>query len=295
MPNQTIVCYGETLWDLLPSGKIAGGAPMNVAYHAKVFGLQSQMVSRVGADNLGRELLVFLSDKGIPTNLVQRDQTFPTGTVNVKLDEKGTPTYEIVQPVAWDYIHPDEDAKQAVRDAGIIVFGSLACRTERTQKTLFELLEFAAVRVLDVNLRQPFFSRDLLETLLTKATMVKMNDEELETLSAWFGASGNEADKMNYLKKQFQLDALIVTKGANGAALINENNHYIHSGFKVEVQDTIGSGDAFLGAFLSKLLGGAAAEECLETACAAGALVAAKKGATPEYSSTETLQNLMQA
>ncbi len=292
MPNQTIVCFGEVLWDLLPSGKIAGGAPMNVAYHAKVFGLQSQMVSRVGVDDLGKELLVFLSDKGIPTNFVQRDHNFPTGTVNVKLDEKGSPSYEIVQPAAWDYIHPEEAAKQAVKEAGTLVFGSLACRTERTKKTLLELLELATVRVFDVNLRQPFFSKDLLETLLAKATMVKMNDEELETLSAWFGASGDEANRMNYLKEQFQLDALIVTKGALGAAFLNENNHYTHPGFKVKVQDTIGSGDAFLGAFLSKLLGGASAEESLETACAAGALVATKKGATPDYSPSELFQNL---
>jgi len=292
MPNQSIVCFGEVLWDLLPSGKIAGGAPMNVAYHAKVFGLPCQMVSRVGVDDLGRELLVFLSDKGIPTSLVQRDHTFSTGTVNVQLDEKGSPTYEIVQPAAWDYIHPDEAAKQAVKDASAIVFGSLACRTERTKKTLLELLELATVRVFDVNLRQPFFSKDLLETLLAKATVVKMNDEELETLSGWFGVTGNEVDKMNFLKEQFQLDALIVTKGANGAAFLNETNHYSHPGFKVQVQDTIGSGDAFLGAFLSKLLKGASAEESLETACAAGALVATKKGATPDYSPTELFQKL---
>ncbi len=272
MPDQTIVCFGEVLWDLLPSGKIAGGAPMNVAYHARVFGLPSRMVSRVGTDDLGRELLAFLSDKGIPTNLVQRDQTLPTGTVKVRLDEKGTPSYEIVQPAAWDHIHPDEAAKQAVTDAGTLVFGSLACRTECTKSTLFELLERATVRVFDVNLRQPFFSVELLETLLAKATLVKMNDEELETLSAWFGASGQAAEKMSCLKKQFQLDALIVTKGANGAEFLNEINHYTHPGFKVKVQDTIGSGDAFLGAFLSKMLRGASAEESLETACAAGAL-----------------------
>jgi fructokinase len=293
MPNQTIVCFGEILWGLLPSGKIAGGAPMNVAYHAKIFGLQSQIISCVGLDDLGNDILSFLNDKGIPTNLVQRDYTLPTGTVNVKIDEIGTPTYEIIQPVSWDNIHPDESAKQAVKDAGTIVFGSLACRSERTRKTLIELLELAKVRVFDVNLRQPFFSKNLLATLLTVATIVKMNDEELEILSTWFDVRGNEEEKMNYLKKQFQLDALIVTKGANGAAFLNENNYYLHSGYEVQVQDTIGSGDAFLGAFLSKLLRNASAEECLETACAAGALVATKKGATPDYSHCETFKNFI--
>jgi fructokinase len=283
MPNHSIVCFGEVLWDLLPSGKIAGGAPMNVAYHAKVFGLQSQMVSRVGVDDLGRELMAFLSDKGIQTNLVQRDHTFSTGTVNVRLDEKGTPSYEIVQPAAWDNIHPDEAAKQAVKNADAFVFGSLACRTERTKKTLLELLELARERVFDVNLRPPFFSQNLLEELLQKATVVKMNDEELSTISGWYGASGDELANMDFLKKRFHLDALIVTKGAEGAAFLNGNGHYTHPGFKVKVQDTIGSGDAFLGAFLSKALAGVAAPECLEFACAAGAFVATKKGATPDY------------
>lgn len=295
MPNQTIVCFGEILWDLLPSGKIAGGAPMNVAYHAKIFGLQSQIISSVGMDDLGNDILSFLNDKGIPTNLVQRDYTLPTGTVNVNIDEIGTPTYEIIQPVAWDNIHSDESAKQAVKDAGTIVFGSLACRSERTRKTLMELLEIAKVKVFDVNLRQPFFSKDCIETMLPLATIVKVNDEELEILSTWFDARGNEVEKMKYLKKKFKLDALIVTKGANGAAFLNEHNHYIHSGFKVQVQDTIGSGDAFLGAFLNKSLGEASAEECLETACAAGAMVATKKGATPDYSLSETFQNFIKS
>ena len=257
---------------------------MNAAYHAQIFGLQSHMISRVGRDDLGRQLCAFLTDKGIPVDLVQEDPTFPTGTVNVLLDEKGSPSYEIVAPVSWDQIHPDERAKAAVVQADALVFGSLACRTDRSKNTLLELLDLAPSKVFDVNLRPPFFSQGLLETLLAKTNLAKMNEEELETICGWYQVVGDLAMKMDFLKNQFRLDSIIVTKGPQGAAYLNDEGLFQHAGFKVKVQDTIGSGDAFLGAFLSRSLQGAAPEDCLATACAAGALVATKQGATPDYS-----------
>jgi fructokinase len=291
MPHPSIVCFGEILWDLLPTGKIAGGAPMNVAYHANRFSLATRMISRVGADDLGRELLAFLNEKGIPADLVQTDPTFPTGIVKVTLDEKGSPSYEIVSPVAWDYIHPGEQAKEAVKNAGALVFGSLACRTDRSKNTLLELLELAPLKVFDVNLRPPFFSKSLLDELLPKADLVKMNDEELDIVAGWHGVEASESVQMEFVKKQYDPEALIVTKGARGAALLDAGGHHTHAGFRVTVQDTIGSGDAFLGAFLSKYLGGTAPAECLEFACKAGAFVATKKGATPDYSLTDLFRN----
>lgn len=294
MPNQTIICFGEVLWDLLPAGKIAGGAPMNVAFHAKIFGLQASLISRVGADDKGRELLDFLAKKAISTDLIQLDYTFPTGIVNVALDTNGSPSYEIVKPVAWDFIHQADEAKKAVSAAGALVFGSLACRTNRSKQTLLELLELAPLRVFDLNLRPPFFSKELLEELLLKANIVKMNDYELDTIASWHGVEGAEAKKMDFIKNHYRLDALLVTLGANGAMLQNEQGFFSQAGFKVNVQDTIGSGDAFLGAFLSKALAGASAEESLETACVAGAFVATKKGATPDYLPTEIFQNFIQ-
>jgi fructokinase len=294
MSEKSIVCFGEVLWDLLPTGKIAGGAPMNVAYHANNFGLKPKMISRVGADDLGRELLAFLAGKNIPTDLIQTDHTFPTGIVKVTLDEKGSPSYEIVQPAAWDYIHPTEEALDAVEKAAALVFGSLACRTDRTKKTLLQLVEAASIRVFDVNLRPPFFSKELLDELLAKASIVKMNDDELDTIAGRHGAPGDEVAKMDFLKKHYALNALIVTRGPNGAALLNDAGFFAHSGFPVKVRDTIGSGDAFLGAFLSKTLTRRPPEECLEFACAAGAFVATKQGATPaigENDIKELIQN----
>jgi fructokinase len=281
MTHPTIVCFGEVLWDLLPTGKVAGGAPMNVAYHASNFGLPARIISRVGADELGRELIAFLAAKHIPTELIQTDAAHPTGVVQVSLDEKGSPSYEIVQPAAWDFIAPEAAAQRAVASATALVFGSLACRTAETKNTLLQLIEAAPYRVFDVNLRPPFYSQGLLDELLHKASLVKMNDEELDAIAGWQGQSGDEEAKMAFLKKHYALDALLVTRGPNGAVLLNADGFFAHGGFPVQVQDTIGSGDAFLGGFLSQMLAGAPPARCLEFACAAGAFVATQKGATP--------------
>jgi hypothetical protein len=204
MRQSTVICFGEVLWDLLPTGKIAGGAPMNVAFQANQLGLSAKMVSRVGADGLGDALLRFLGEKGVSTQFVQTDPQCPTGIVNVTLDSQGSPAYEIVQPSAWDFIASDPTLHDAVAAADALVFGSLACRSDRTQSTLLELLDVAALRVFDVNLRRPFFSQNLLDALLSKADIVKLNDEELDIIAAWHGAVGGEAQQMQFLKKRIR-------------------------------------------------------------------------------------------
>ncbi len=287
MRNPTLICFGEVLWDLLPSGKIAGGAPMNVAFHANQLGLRSQMISRIGDDELGRELLAFLDKKGVSTHLVQADHTFPTGTVNVVLDEKGSPSYDIVQPAAWDFIHPDNEMTDTVKEADALVFGSLACRNDRTKRTLLELLEAATLRVLDVNLRPPFFSKSLLEELLAHADIVKMNDEELALLAGYWSDLDGELEQMAFLKEKFKLESVIVTKGSRGASCLDDAGHCEQPGFQVMVQDTIGSGDAFLAAFLGKMLAGENTAGCLLFACAVGALAATKAGGTPAIQAAE--------
>lgn len=255
---------------------------MNVAFHANQFGMESKMISCVGDDELGKELIRFLENKGVSTSLIQTDPTFPTGTVNVILDNGGSPSYEIVSPVAWDYIRADDKTKDVVRSADALAFGSLACRTERNKRTLFEYLEVAPVRVLDVNLRAPFYSRPLIESLLARADIVKMNDEEIALIAGWQRARGNEKAQMSFLRDAFGLDVLILTRGKNGAACLDESGFHEHPGFPVTVKDTIGSGDSFLAAFLSKYLKGADTRECLAFAGAVGALVATRAGGTPE-------------
>lgn len=254
---------------------------MNVAYHANQLGLRSLMVSRIGNDELGHELLDFLDEKGVATRFVQQDDDVPTGVVNVHLDEKGSPTYEIVQPSAWDFIEPDEKVSALVGAADAFVFGSLACRNERSKETLFDLLDGAKLRVLDVNLRAPFYDKNLLAELLIKADIVKMNDEELALISGYFSSAKGMEAQMNTLLEQFRLEMLIVTRGPKGAVCLDADGFHEQEGFEVKVKDTIGSGDAFLAAFLSKNLDGADTDESLEFACAIGALVATKRGGTP--------------
>lgn len=289
MSNPAIICFGEILWDVLPTGRIAGGAPMNVAFHANQLGLESKMISKTGDDDLGKELKRFLENIGVSVELIQTDSTFPTGIVNVTLDKNGSPFYEIVSPVAWDYIHPEDKVKDFVKNADALVFGSLACRTERNKRTLLEYTDLANIRVFDVNLRTPFYSKSLIEELLGKADIVKMNDEELALIAEWQGISGNEKSQLESIKNEFSLDVIILTKGRHGAVCLDETGCYEQPGFQVKVQDTIGSGDAFLAAFLSRYLKGESTDDCLEFASAVGAMVVTKQGGTPKIELPEIL------
>lgn len=283
MSSPRIICFGEVLWDLLPTGKIPGGAPMNVAYHLTNFGVPTQMISRIGANNNGRELIQFLEEKKVDTYLIQRDAFYPTGTVNVELDEEGSPSYEIVKPVAWDYINIDLVNTKAVRDAEAFVFGSLAARSSRTKETLFSLLELAKLKVFDVNLRAPFYNKELIGQLLTQADIVKMNEEELALIGNWFFEKAATFTLAKKVKAHFYIDILIVTQGSKGAFVIN-NKEEIKSiaAKKVTVVDTIGSGDSFLAGFLYKHLNFEPIFACLDFASRVGALVATKRGGTPQ-------------
>jgi fructokinase len=287
MQNPTLICFGEVLWDILPTGKIAGGAPMNVAYHANNLGFSTKMISRIGNDPLGHALLHFLDEKGVSTQFVQTDQELPTGIVNVTLSPSGSPAYEIVNPSAWDNIQSDELMCDTVKETDVFVFGSLACRCAQTRNTLFNLLEGAMLRVLDANLRRPFYSKELLEELLSKADIAKMNDEELEIIADWKGVTGTEEEQMRAIKEFYQLELLILTKGDKGASCLDDADYCTHAGFSIPVADTIGSGDAFLAAFLKKLLSGDSTQECLNFACAIGALAATKQGGTPTITPEE--------
>jgi fructokinase len=283
----TIICFGEVLWDLLPGGRIAGGAPMNVAFHANQLGMESKMISKVGDDDLGKELRRFLENMGVSVELIQTDTTFPTGIVNVTLEDGMAPAYEIVGPVAWDYILPNDKAKDYVKTSDALVFGSLACRMESNKRTLLEYLELAPIRVFDVNLRMPYYSQSLVEELLPKAEILKVNDEELAIIAGWQGIEGDETAQVEFIRHKFGLDALILTKGRDGAVCLDESGYFYQPGFPVRVQDTIGSGDSFLAAFLSKYLRGDPTPDCLAFAGAVGALVATRRGGTPELSLVE--------
>lgn len=287
MNTHNIVCYGEVLWDLLPSGAKAGGAPMNVAYHLTQLVQAPAFVSRIGLDQQGRELLAVLKEKGVNTDFVQLDYDMPTGIVHAVADSNGDMQYDIVAPVAWDCIDKDDDLSELIRQSSYFIFGSLSARNKKSRDTLFSLLEQANTKVLDINLRVPHFNRAIVEDLLTKADILKMNISELELITGWFADFKSVEGRIALLQERFNIPSVIVTLGAEGAVVNMRGNLYKHSGFKVKVADTVGSGDSFLAAFLAGILDNKDPNEALVFASALGALVASKAGGCPDYSINE--------
>ena len=293
MATGEILCVGEVLWDALPAGLFLGGAPFNVACHLHELGVPAAFASRIGRDTLGEEIVRRLAHRGISTSLLQEDPRLPTGFVRVELDTTGSPDFTIVEPSAWDAIAADDGLLARARNAHAVVFGSLSQRREPSRSTIKRLLAEARVLVFDVNLRPPFDSRSVVEESLEAADIVKLNDAELDQLTGWFSLRGDDmANRAAALADQFACATVCVTRGENGALLWHGGEVYEHGGFRVEVADTVGSGDAFLAAFLKGYFDMDDPAELLAFANAAGAYVATKNGATPslELEEIERLQ-----
>ncbi|QMW03856.1 carbohydrate kinase family protein [Spirosoma foliorum] len=291
----TITCFGEILWDVLPTSKQPGGAPMNVAADLRNFGLNAQLISRVGSDELGKELLAFLAEKQLPLDLIQVGQSHLTGIAKANLSDTNEVTYKIVQPVAWDYIFLEPLLLEAVRQSTLFVYGSLVARNQQSHETLLALLEVAPKKVFDVNLRAPHYERATVEELLYRADIAKLNEHELVELSEWYSDETDLKQAMLQLRERYQLETLCVTLGEKGAALLDKDCFTQQAGFSVEVEDTIGSGDAFLAAFIYKTLQGASPQNTLEFACATGAYVATQRGATPTFTEETITRKILQA
>lgn len=276
-----VLSIGEVLWDVFPDRRLLGGAPFNVACHVRAFGIPSAMVSRVGNDDPGREILERARQAGVLTDAIQVDDRLPTGQVLVRLDPAGVPEFRILAPSAWDAIQPDPVALRYARQAKAVVFGSLAQRREPSRSTIRQLLNTPALKVFDVNLRPPFDQRQVVEYLLYRSNVVKLNDAEMGVLGEWFELEGDLPERMRRMACCFGLRTVCVTRGAAGAVLWHEGTLTEHPGYRVEVVDTVGSGDAFLAGLLFGLLQGMAPAETLALANAAGAYVAGRPGATP--------------
>lgn len=281
--NYQVVCFGEILWDFLPLGKVAGGAPVNVAYHLKMLGKNPAIISRIGFDDLGKELIQLLKNKNIQTVFLQTDEVYPTGKVSVKIKENNEVEYEIVKPVAWDFIEWREELISVVGEGKYFVFGSLVTRNNKSRNTLFRCLEIAQKKVFDINLRPPYFDKKNLKELLEKTDWLKLNVAELHLISEWYNEYKNDEDRIKWLKEKFQLETIIVTKGSAGAVLYINDLFYYHNGYAITVADTVGSGDAFLAAIISKLIDKTSSEQALDFANALGAFVASCPGGCPEY------------
>ena len=264
-----------------PGQRLPGGAPMNVAARLASFGMDVHLLSRVGNEDLGRELLAYMASQGLNTVYIQIDERYPTGTVLVDLSDPEAVQYEIVEPVAWDFIDADQYLNDAGGGSDTIVFGSLAARNEVSRTALLQLLEVATLRVFDVNLRPPFADRDIVESLLRHSDWVKVNDTELDVMAQWDGTVRSREAAMRGLQQKYGIESVCVTLGADGAMLLAQDELFCQHAFDVPTVDTIGCGDAFLGAWLCGMLTGTAPQEALRRAAAVGALVTSSKGANP--------------
>jgi fructokinase len=279
-----VICFGEILWDNLPSGRTAGGAPMNVAYHLNRVAAESQLISRIGDDQAGTDLITFSSEKGLPTNLLQKDPRYPTGEVIAKVMDNHEVVYEILPDAAWDFIAADPQIKLLAGNADAFVFGSLAARSSVSRDSLLQILEYATFKVFDINLRAPHYSKEILALLLSKADLLKLNDDELILLTDWFYQSGAaEGDCIKFLQQTFGIAEVVVTKGSKGASYYSGEVFYTGKAYPITVADTVGAGDSFLAAFLYKKLTGTAIPEALDYALAMGAFIASQSGACPAY------------
>lgn len=271
------------LWDIFPKGKIAGGAPMNVALHLQHLGLDVSMISRLGSDRLGKKLLKFIKNYHLNQDLIQLDTDLPTGTVLVNDSDPENIKYEIVRPAAWDNIQWTEETALQVKRADAFVFGSLAAREQSSREALFKYLSLDTLKILDINLRQPYYSPELLELLLLKCDILKINEEELTILANYYNLPDKLALALGKLTELFDIQMICVTLGANGALLFADDEIISHPGYPIRVVDTVGSGDAFLAGFICKYLEKQSPEHILDYACALGALVATLAGGTPKY------------
>ena len=291
MPASTnghpIVCFGEILWDVFPKRSLPGGAPLNVAYHLHKLGGHPALISRFGMDEAGKKLINLVDGYGIGADYFQLDPEWPTGKVIASVQEDYEVIYDFVHPVAWDYIQWEDSYEKIVSQAPYFVFGSLATRSPVSRNTLYRLLEAAPCRVLDANLRPPHYSREVIEKLFIGLHLLKLNRSELELITGWFSAYRSLSDRMQVLQDRFHIPNIVVTNGGHGAMFNADGVLYEHPGFTVRVVDTVGSGDSFLAALLTKLSAGEPPGTALTFANATGALVASKKGACPGYHTQE--------
>lgn len=284
--NDIVVGMGEALWDVLPEGKKIGGAPANFAYHVSQFGLPSRVVSAVGSDLLGREIVENFTSKGL--NHLIEEVPYPTGTVQVEIDPAGVPQYDIKENVAWDNIPYTARLEALAGKTRAVCFGSLAQRNVVSRDTINRFLDAMpqtadSLVVFDVNLRQGFYTKEILCNSMKRCNILKINDEELVTVSRMFGYPGIDLqDKCWILLGKYNLRMLILTCGINGSYVFTPGNVSFQPTPKVEVADTVGAGDSFTAAFIASLLKGKSVAEAHALAVRTSAFVCTRKGAMPE-------------
>jgi len=279
--KKVIVGIGEILWDMLPSGKALGGAPANFAYHAMRLGEEGWAVSAVGGDALGREILDIVESKKLKNLIALSDK--PTGTVEVELDARGVPTYNIMEDVAWDNIPFTPEMEELARKADAVCFGSLVQRMNSRESVLgfVRAMRPDALKVFDINLRQHYYGREVLEESLKLADILKINDEEIRIVADLFGLGDDDVAACRELIARYGLKLVILTKGPEGSEVVTADEVIPQAAGEAEVVDTVGAGDAFTAAFVVAYLRGDSLEEAQRLASDTAAYVCSCKGAMP--------------
>lgn len=282
--NKVIVGLGEALWDCLPDGSKLGGAPANFAYHASQFGNDAYAISAIGNDALGDQTLKEFDEKHLKYVMPRVD--YPTGTVQVELDEEGIPTYDIKQNVAWDNIPFTPEIENVAKHCGCVCFGSLAQRNKISRDTIHRFLDttpMSCLKIFDINLRQNFYTKEIIQESLKACDILKINDEELVTIGRLFGYPGLDIENKCYLiLGKYNLKMLVLTCGTNGSYVFAPGVKSFQPTPKVEVDDTVGAGDSFTGSFASAILAGMPIKDAHKLAVEVSAFVCTQPGAMPK-------------
>lgn len=291
-----MIGLGEVLWDILPSGKVLGGAPANFAYMANVLGDEGIVASRVGNDDLGREAYSVMQERGLNTTYVQHDNLHETGTAKVSIDAAGQPSFTIKESVSWDFLQWTESWEELSARADVVCFGSLAQRCSNSAATIDCFLRNTpekTLRICDVNLRQSFYNREVLRESFRRAHVVKLNDQELLQVSFVLKLGiGTDETLARRLLREYDLRVVCITRGSRGSLLVSKDQTVEHRGYRVKVADAVGAGDAFTACLAGHYIRGHSLEEISDSANRFASWVATQTGATPRIG-PDQLQNIL--
>lgn len=283
-----ITAFGEILWDNLPTGKVLGGAPVNLLTHLAALGADCSVISRCGNDADGAALREAIRRKHVAIDFIQTDPQLATSQVLVQLNDEGCVHYDIVYPCAWDKIQAGEAAKTRVAQSDVFIFGSLSVRDAVSRQALAELLPHASFKIFDVNLRPPHYRLADLRDMMRQADFIKLNDDELHEIATALGSPYRSIEQnIRFIAEHTHTRQICVTLGKHGALYFCDGELFAHHGYRVTVADTVGAGDSFLAGFIHQYLQRKPPQEILAFACTLGSLVASRHGATPEVSLAE--------
>ena len=283
-----ITAFGEILWDNLPTGKVLGGAPVNLLTHLAALGADCSVISRCGNDADGAALSEAIRCKHVAIDFIQTDPQLATSQVLVQLNDEGCAHYDIVYPCAWDKIQANEAAKSRVAQSDVFIFGSLSVRDAVSRQALAELLPHASFKIFDVNLRPPHYRLAHLSDMMRQADFIKLNDDELHEIATALGSPYRSIEQnIRFIAEHTHTRQICVTLGKHGALYFCDGELFAHHGYRVTVADTVGAGDSFLAGFIHQYLQRKPPQEILAFACALGSLVASRHGATSEVSLAE--------